>query len=300
MMKYDPSLPEMKKISKAVVVAFHKYTPFGGEFYEPILDYFLYNIKQYEDEYDKLYLIDSTWEINPAKIEGMKTEIVRVSPHLRYYDAYKEVLPKVKEQLVLFTDNDMIVYRHGVIRSTFEKLEGDCDIVSIYDTIGERTYPQLGAKSKFCPYWFATGTAMLKDFLKVDWGPNMPESETLGRLTEAMLKEEVIPYEIEEDKSNCLFDGTQDGVRGKDLGYYHIRAGSTPSYLLATKKYGDIETYNSYINNQPKNEYLRQFAWYWYMSMKMGRYPVETTGILPSRVDWDPYMKRFQKYHNLP
>lgn len=298
-------LSDMKKLSKAVVVAFHKYTPFGDEFYEPILDYFLKNMRKYENEYDKLYLLDSTWNIDPKKIEGLKAEIVKVNPSLRYYDAYKQILPEIKEYLVLFVDNDMIVYKEGVIKATFDKLETDIDVVSIYDSIGTYTTPLLNGKNKFCPYWFATGTLMLRDFLTVEWAPDMPYCETLGHLTEAMLKEKVIPYEWEEDKNNVLFDGTKDGEKGKNLGYYHIRAGSTPAYLLATKKYGDIQTYKDYLKNQPKSELLRHCAWYQYILDKT-YHPDAGWELLEmlkdmevDSTDFGRYMSRFEEYHGL-
>ena len=297
---------DMKPIQTAIVVAFHKYTPFGGEFYEPILDFFLQSMKKYESEYDKLYLLDSTWNIDPQKIEGLKAEIIKVDPHLRYYDAYKSVLPQIKEHLVLFLDNDMIIYREGIIKSAFDKLKSDYDVVSIYDTIGEKTFPQLNNKSKFCPYFFATGTFMLKDFLNIEWGPNMPEHETLGKLTEEMLRDDIKPFEMEEDKSNCLFDSTQDNEKSKNLGYYHIRAGSTPAYLLATKKYGDKKTYEDYMVNQPRQEYLRQFAWYYLMTDTNQ----ETWSLRPqvwellkdihmNEFVWMDYFERFKQYHGL-
>ena len=37
----------------SIVVAFHKYTPFGGEYYEPIYDFFIKQITKYKDEFDK-------------------------------------------------------------------------------------------------------------------------------------------------------------------------------------------------------------------------------------------------------
>src|SRR6266702_4275353 len=295
----------MHKPSRAICVAFHKYTPFGGEFYEPLLDFFLQNMRKYKDEYDKLYLIDSTWNIDPDKLEGLNVEIIKVNPHLRYYDAYKNVLPQIKELLVLFVDNDMVIYREGLINSTFEKFNQGYDIVSIYDTIGEKTFPQLNNQSKFCPYWFATGTTILKDFTSCEWGPNMPHYETLGELTEKMLEDEMKPFEFEEDKSNCLFDRTQEGEKSKDLGYYHVRAGSTAAYLLATQKYGNIDTYNEYIKNKPRNEYLRHFAWYRIMceytnapgiSMNESKF-LRVLGI--NMQDWDDYIKRFKYYHGL-
>ncbi|MEK6882796.1 MAG: hypothetical protein AABY22_24445, partial [Nanoarchaeota archaeon] len=82
-----------------------------------------------------------------------------------------------------------------------------------------------------------------------------------------MLDDGIKPYEWEEDKSSIYL--TSEGIKrdpeqGKNLGYYHIRAGSTPAVLLAWKQ-NDPSKYWDYLNNQPKQEYLRHFAWYWYM-----------------------------------
>lgn len=240
-------------LTKAVVVAFHNYCwTMNHRYFDMILDYFMKNFKEvWGEEVDMLYLIDSTWGIDPEVDLGSKVHVIKVPENLRYYDAYKQVLPDVKEDAVLFMDNDMVVYRKGIVANTFKKLEEGYDVVSIYDTIG-RTFPELGGKSKFCPYWFATKTKTLMNYRYVEWGPNMPEHETLGALTYAMLGDGLKPFEIEEDKT----------VNGKDLGYYHIRAGSVPAYLLTTKHFGDPKTYWEYINNQPTSETLRQCNWY--------------------------------------
>jgi hypothetical protein len=291
-------------MTKAIIVAFHKYTPFGGEYYEPMLDFFLASMRKYKEEYDKLYLIDSNWEIDPPKLEGLNAEIIRVNPHLRYYDAYKEVLPQIKEDLVLFMDNDMIVYREGIFAETFRRLSVQRyfnDVVSIYDTIGEKTFLELNNKSKFCPYWFATSKDLLMEYRGCEWGP-VPWGETLSELTEKMLADGILPYEWEEDKSNRLFDGTQDGEKSKDLGYYHIRAGSTPAYLLATRKYGNSDTYNEYLKNQPRNEYLRQLAWYSIMGGGAGGIADVLWDIKPDESferEFLDYVEGFRKYHGL-
>lgn len=307
-------------MTRAIVVAFHKYTPYGGEFYEPILDFFLKSMKEYRDEYDKVYFVDSTWDINPDSERFDKLgnfEVIKVDPSLRYYDAYKHVLREglIKEDLVLFMDNDMVVYRKNQIESAFYMLEPNpalpdltYDVVSIYDSIGTYKTDKLNGKNKMCPYWFASKRETLMKYLDVDWSPDaMPYTETFGLLTEAMLNDGLRPYEFEEDKSNCLFDGTQDGEKSKDLGYYHIRAGSTPAYLLAIKKYGNKETYNKYLQNQPRNEYLRQCAWYDYMGGRGSDLWHVQEGLLGMLIDmkvgatdWEKYMKRFKEYHNLP
>jgi len=237
-------------MTRAVVVAFHNYTyTLDHRYYEPIFNFFMRNFREaWYSEADELYLVDSNWG---CKYIDPKVKILEVPQHLRYYDVYKRVLPKIKEDLVLFMDNDMVVYRKGIVDTTFKKLEEGYHVVSILDTIG-KTFLQLGGKSKFCPYWFATHKKLLMEFTNIEWGPEMPEYETLGRLTEEMLKAGVKFFEVEEDKTD----------EGKNLGYYHIRAGSVPAYLLTTKHFGDPRTYWEYIRNQPASEVLRQCGWY--------------------------------------
>lgn len=307
-------------MTKAVVVAFHQYTPFGHEYYRPLLTFFVQQMKKFKNEYDKIYLIDSTWNIDPKDIEGLNAEIIKVDPNLRYTEAYQHILPDIKEDAILFVDNDMVVYREGIIAKTFKILSEQymtnipkpvVDVVSIYDDIGNYQTDKMNGKNKFCPYWFAASKDTLMKYVDVYWGSDMPEHETLGFLTKRMLEDGLKSYEWEEDKNNCLFDGTQDGEKGKDLGYYHIRAGSTPAYLLATKKYGERLTYDDYLKNQPQNEYLRQCAFYDWMnsSVDKGAWIMseqglpfcelldDVGGITPS--GWQKYMKRFKEYHGL-
>lgn len=301
------------KMSRAIVVAFHKYTPFGDEFYEPIFNFFLVNLGKYQDEFDSVYIVDSTWnikekgfnfpEINTKNINPIK--VIKVSPHLRYYDAYKEVLPKIKEDLVLFIDNDTIVYKKGIIKNTFHRLEKEFPIVSIMDTIGTWKTDKLLIGNKFCPYFFAAHKDFLLKYQNIEWGPEMPDFETLGRLTKSIIEDGFFAWEMPDDKTGIYFDGTKDGEKGKDLGYYHIRSGSTPAYLLATKYYGNKKTYEDYLKNQPAKEYVRQLAWYWYMWSKTNEksLPQIMDIILDSpqieHIDWDEYLDKFIKYHNL-
>lgn len=284
-----------QKMTRAVLVNFHLYTPYGDQYYEPLLTSFLQSMRRYADEYDKLYLLDSNWNIDLRKIEGMKAEIIRTDPSLRYYDTYKHSLSQIDADLILLMDNDTVVYREGKIAEAFSKLN-EFDVASIYDSCGTYTTDKLNGKNKFCPYWFSAPKHLLVNYIDVEWGPNMPEHETLGKLTEVMLADDLKPYEFEEDKSNCLFDGTQDGEKGKDLGYYHIRSGSLPAYLLATKRYGDQATYWKYLNEQPKSEYLRHCAWYQYMG---GNPTTIITDSLGAGFDFKDYYQRFIKYHNL-
>lgn len=253
-------------MTSAILVCFHKYTPFGGEYYESLLDFFLTSMKKYQDEYDMIYLLDSTWNIDPTKLEGMKAKIIKVDPSLRYYDAYKVVLPQIKEELVLFLDNDMVIYKPKVIQSAFTSLESwgqDMDVVSIMDTIGTYTTKHLTLGNKLCPYFFAAKKAVLMKYLDIEWGSHMPHSETFGLLTEAMVNDRVRIKELEDDKTEVR--SWEPLETEKKFGFYHIRAGSTIAYLLATKHYGDIKTYEDYLKYQPNSEITRHMKWYKYM-----------------------------------
>lgn len=235
------------------MVAFHNYCwTMDHKYFDVIFDYFMSNFKKYwKDEVDMLYILDSTWGVDVNAL-GPNVQVIKVPESLRYYDAYKRVLPDIKEDLVMFMDNDMVVYKEGIVDHTFKKLEEGYDVVSIYDTCGKHRFYELGMQNKFCPYWFATKKDLLMNYTGCEWGPEMPEFETLGRLTFKMLTDGLKPFEIEEDKT----------PEGKDLGYYHIRAGSVPAYLLTTKHFGNPNTYWDYINNQPSSEILRQCNWY--------------------------------------
>jgi len=277
--------------TKAIISAFHCYNPFGRKFYQPIEDYFIGNLEKYRNEFDRLYILDSQW--SPRTFKDWIT-VLNTNPSERYYDVYKKILPNIKEDEVLFLDNDMVIYKPRVIFEAFEWLK-KYDAVSIYDTIGEKHFQKLGGQSKFCPYFFCSRTETLKRFTDCEWGPNMPEHETLGKLTEKMLEVGMKPKEIEEDKSNFLFGEELGERRSKNLGYYHVRSGSLPAYLLSHRERGDKQ-YWEYLKNQPKSEYLRHCAWFEIMGGEVT--PIITDLNIPI-YKWEEYVKNFRIFHGL-
>lgn len=282
---------------KAVITAFHNYcSMYNHKYFDPIYSYFMRNFRKWESEVDKLYILDSNWG---ARSEHSKVEIIKTDPNMRYYDTYKWFVPQVKEKELLFLDNDMVIWQKDIVRNSFDKLK-DFDVVSIYDTIGEWNFDQLSGKSKFCPYFFMTTKKLLEQYLDCEWGPNLPLHETLGMLTKRMLDDGVKPYEAEEDKSSYYFDKHFD--QPKKLGYYHIRAGSTPAYLLTHFYCGNKETCESYMDNQPRQEILRHFAWYWLMANpRIQRDVMELLRIsfaMPVG-PWREYIEEFKEYHGI-
>lgn len=278
--------------TKAIIVPFHNYTPFGRKFYQPIEDYFISSMVKYKEEFDHLYILDSQWNFGVSGLPWIT--IISTNPSTRYYDVYKSILPQVKEDLVMFLDNDMVIYRERVIFEAFEWLK-KYDVASIYDTCGNFKTDKLNGKNKFCPYLFTTRKSLLLKYLDCEWGPSMPEHETLGELTAKMLEAGIHPKELEEDKSNFLFGEKLGDRRSKDLGYYHIRSGSTPAYLLSHRKRGDNQ-YWEYLKSQPKSEYLRHFAWYQVLG---GDVTPILTDLKIGVGEWDEYIKNFRTFHGL-
>jgi len=53
-------------MTRAIVVA-SKIHAFWWRILQPILDFFLQQMKKYKDEFDRLYIVDSNWISIPSK-----------------------------------------------------------------------------------------------------------------------------------------------------------------------------------------------------------------------------------------
>lgn len=327
----------MSKTRRAVAVCFHNYVPmYDSRYFQVLLGYFIQNLERCKDEFDMLYIIDSNWKTTASDVDKIeeslsgKVIILRADENLRYWDAYRTNLHRIKEESILFIDNDTVIYRKGVIDGIFRKVEEGYDVVSIFDTIGTLTerinqrWPIMGGQSKFCLYFFASRLDLLKS-INGEWATlNYPIGtfikeldyttvegdwvETLGELTFKMLDKGIKALEVPEDKTSIIIrDGEilKDGRGSNDLGYYHIRAGSSPAFLLTHRNFGDKETYLDHINGQPHSEYLRQFAWYW-IANENPYFNVPKEDIYAVLNDcnidhdlWMVYIKDFKEYHGL-
>lgn len=238
-------------MTRAAVVSFRNYVWLEPhKYFDVIFDFFMKNFKEHwYNEVDKLYIMDSMWD---AVYDDPKVKIVKVDGQLRYYEAYKQFLPKIKEDLVLFLDNDMVIAESGRVASAFAKLEEGYDVVTIMDTIGTWATDQLKLGNKFCPYFFATKKDLLMKFRYSHWEPNMPEYETLGDLTRDMVNAGVKVLEIQDDKEHPPVNPD----------FYHIRAGSAIAYLLTTKHSNSALEYWDYLKLQPESEIMRHCDWY--------------------------------------
>lgn len=305
------------KRSRAIVTAWHQYTPFGSEFYQPMFDFYLKNIEQYRDEFDKLYFINSDWKFPSGDFEVIEKE--RDGHH---WTQFKDAIPKIKADKLLFLDDDVIIYRKGVIDNWFKQLD-TFDACVEFDGAGGlkhvawEKFPEMKDKEaeKIGSWYFAVNKELLNKIGDLDMDPHYYSdgeyiksldyyakqgdwTDSFGIFLWQLLDNHAKLYEIEHERSRIYIDGTRTTfeTKGKDLGYYHVFSGSAPAYLLATEKYGNIDTYKDYLEHQPKNEYLRQAAWYQYMGGNPERIVLDAGVEL---VKWEEYMQKFKDYHGL-
>lgn len=295
-------------ISKAVCIAYHLYTPQGREFYMPLFNNFTENLKLWKDEFDTLYIIDSLYHFT----EEEKKQVTDIKPNTIFLDReidghhwvqFKWVMPKIKEDAILFLDNDVVIYKKGIVKSWFDKIDKGYDFVGSFDGSGtsketeKYSFLTKSGHKRMGSYYFILTKKLMDKIGDYTFEP-LPEEgfDSFGKFTLQMLDTNPKIYEIIDDRSSIYFNGDKTPEVGLNLGYYHIRAGSSSAYLLATKKYGDIKTYEDYIKTQPKTEYLRQMAWYVYMSGNVDEI-LNWININPD--NWKNYLSEFKEYHGI-
>ena len=143
-MSWKKTWKAKNNMARAIVTAFHKYQPYGEIFYEPILDFFLQTMKKYQDEYDHVYLVDSNWNISPDKLTDKMT-ILRVNPHLRYYDAYN-MDTRFRDRLTLAP----------AVQDAFTAT--DSNIYSLAHTTGEWPLLASGSQQKYSMSFSVAGS----------------------------------------------------------------------------------------------------------------------------------------------
>lgn len=261
-------------MSRAVIVPFHKYTPFGREFYMPLFNTFVKNLKIWESEFDRLYIIDSDYnftEEEKKKVLDLVPNTVFLKRELdgHHWIQYKWIIPKVIESDMLFIDNDVVITEKGVVKNWFSQIKKGYDFVGSFDGSGQHKdeiwekYPLMKKMDavRMGSYYFILTKKLLEKIGDYTFDP-LPEEgfDSFGKFTLQMLDTNPKIYEIEDDRSDVTFHPLKT-----NLGYYHVRAGSRIPYLLASKKYAHENDYWDNLKTQPHSEIRRQAEWYQYM-----------------------------------
>ena len=151
----------------AIVVNFKNSvpTPETTDYFRVLFGYFLQNLNLWVDEYDRVYVIDSDWHFNQNEKDKFlaatngKGIIVKANPNTPYMTSFKQVLPYIMEDKVLFMHEDTIIHKKGFVKKIFDDLD-KFDIVSAFETIGTLTdkinekWPVMNGHSGFATALF--------------------------------------------------------------------------------------------------------------------------------------------------
>lgn len=318
--------------TRAVMVFFHNYVPaLDRKYYNVLRDGFLAGINKSRDEFDRLYVIDSNCDFSETEKHDIEEQVmvdsvVFIKPDFEFWTNAHRLLDFVEEDTLAMMHQDMMIFKHGILESVFNKIESGHDIVSVLDPTGSlkdkitEKWPVMNGNAKFCLYLFGMRVALLKTIGSFSFdcsfyplGTYIKEldyttkegdwSEALGDLTIKILGKGGNVFELEEDKTSWYFEDIKgENERGKNLGYYHIRAGGTVSFLLGHRNLGNNQTYQEYIKNQPTTETLRHFAWAWIIDTnhKITKDILEVAADIGlSEEQWIDYINQFKRFHSL-
>lgn len=319
--------------TRAICVPFHRYQPHTSELYRAQFALFFKYFYKWHDEFDKLYLIDSDYNFNEEEklflnSFDIKYEIIPRVEQGHHWVQLKTAFPHIKEDYCLVLDNDVVIYKEGIIDGWFKEAEAG-KLVTAFDGSGgmeeimHYRYPilkQLSAR-RVGSYYFvwdkqdmhiACGIPLAPQYYTA--GFSVPEldyttkegdwQDSFGRFTGYLLTKYGDSISIiEDDRSSIYINGNGaiqlDPVYAANKGYYHIRNGNLP-ILLMSEKIGNIPSYIHNLEISVKREVLRILAWY--------------DGVLdllhaPEVLDlvkdcgyteemWSSYIEAFREYHS--
>lgn len=331
--------------TRAVCIPFHRYQPHAGDYYHLYWDFFLSHLPIWANEFDALYIIDDEWGFTPQDLEKLqkikpKSRIIVSTQQGHHWVQFKNTIPQIKEDKILFMDNDIVIFSSDPIRSWFEAAEKS-DVVTAFDGSGGMV-PQIHAMSpmmekinasRMGSYYFILPQKVFSeipdfDFAPVYYDPGVfiPELnyttvkgdwlDSFGLFTIKMVSKNYTFTKIYDDRETIMYSSfrIQAPKISGNIGYYHIRNGNMPNLLLTSHKYHKWQTdYRKFLKDIPRDEILRQFAWWGYMEARAYRqtaygknglntYPelleiLQDLGI--GEDDWKQYMMTFFRFHKV-
>lgn len=323
-------------MSNAIVVNFKNSVPTTqtSEFFKVLFGYFLQNLNLWVDEYDRVYIIDSDWHFNQEERDALnkatngKNVIVQANPNTPYMTSFKETLPLIQEDKVLFMHDDTIIHKKGFVKNIFDNLD-QFDVVSAFEQIGTLTdrinkkWPVMNGYSNFATALFGFKLNLLDPFDEFedeasyyyDTGTKIPELdyttvdgdwvETLGRTSIRLLGEGVKVLQIPQDKSYLYFQTPPAVEINGNPEWHHVRNGIEAARMLTNKNYGWPEQYKADLEPPIIAENLRKLAWFWianqnpYFNVPEEKIIEVLKDIGIKGDDWNSYLEEFKKFHNL-
>lgn len=310
-------------MTKAVVVPFHPGTFAPTKHYRVFEKAWLACWKKWRHLIDKAYIIDHGWDF---KGKDKKFKVFKIEKS--HWDNMAEVIPKVKEDIIILMDCDTVFYSEIEMERILRDME-KVDLSAIFDGSGgvnlAKKYDFLKPnknrteRRRIAPYLcFIKRDLMMKtslDFAPVGGGDFQ---DSFGKWTGEVLSHNPKIRELEDDRNTLRLN--KDGAIEKDtwldgpgykwsepmdeikrLGYYHIR-NFTLGLNLVNGFRDDRATYLHYKRITPFSEAMRCLAWLQALTVRFGT-PDQLSRILPVAHDfgatnWGEYVDNFEKYHS--
>lgn len=292
--------------SKALVIPFHRYTPFYKDNYRLILEYFKKEWALWGDEIDQLYFINSHEFLYPNGEEKVWEEMDRVTVistmNFSHGDNLNYVIPMVKEDLVAIMDMDTVVFQKNIFSDAFKLLD-DVHVAAYTER------PAMNKISRFAPYFFFARMESLRQ-TSMNFDPAPPEHlDPLAKLTHELLGAGVTYEEIFDDRATIQM--TQDGsimrsfkFNYQPTGSYHLRNFNGGIHMVDSYNV-DPEAFKDKLLRVPTEELTRIFGWNWTLNditMKKEKLYEDILAIVGmkgiKKESWDEYIKEFQKFHS--
>jgi hypothetical protein len=116
-------------MSRAFITSFHNYSAsLGTDYYKIFYDYFVYRFPEWCDLVDAVYILDTNWNFKNEDIKRLTSLHPNVlfykTPHEGHHNKqYQDFLPQIKEDEMLFMDNDVFIFKRSGISDWFYTLK---------------------------------------------------------------------------------------------------------------------------------------------------------------------------------
>lgn len=137
-------------MSKAFITSFHNYSEgLNTEYYKIFYDYFVNQFPLWGDLVDAVYIIDTNWNFTQED----KERLHKLHKNVTFYKApepghhnkqYQDFLPQIKEDEMLFMDNDVLIFSRQGISDWFEHIRAlsYAYLLLSYKKLGMRQYEE--------------------------------------------------------------------------------------------------------------------------------------------------------------
>ena len=237
---------------------------------------------------DEITFVDSNWGLDLASYD---TAILK-RPGNSHWAGMKEVSERSTSDVLLFVDQDMLIYDPEIIKQMkWEIEENKADVCSILDSSGKvQLFTQnefRRSRARLCPYLCMIKRNLVSE-IGYDFDPD-PDHDTMGKMTEKLLSlhPDLHILEIPDDRfsvylrngeivANTNLDGrgfswSEPEDKETNRGYYHIR-NATLGIEMIEEYFSNEDSYRNRKAMSPDWEVFRAMSWWYIFDQIEGNY----------------------------